>query len=185
MHISIIVAMSRDFIIGTGTGLPWHLPADLKRFRQLTTGKPVIMGRRTLEAIGHALPDRTNIVLSRRPGFRYPECLVAPSIEVAFALAADDLKSRHGDEAMVIGGTEVYSDAMPFTERLYLTVVEGTFPGGVSFPRAWVHDANWKVTHTESVPADPKNPYPHRFLILDTADEGGATIAGFAQSRYR
>jgi dihydrofolate reductase len=102
MRVSIVVAMSRDFIIGTGDALPWRLPADLRRFRQLTVGKPVIMGRKTLETIGRPLPDRTNIVLTRKAGARFPGCLSAPSIEVAFALAADDLKARAGEEACIL-----------------------------------------------------------------------------------
>jgi dihydrofolate reductase len=182
MRVSIIVAMSRDYLIGREGGLPWHLPADLRRFRRITTGKPIIMGRKTLEAIGRLLPERTNIVLTRRAGYRYLGCQVAASIEVAFALAADDLKARGGDEVVVIGGAAVFREAMPFAERVYLTAVEGAFQGDVSFPHEWLHDGHWRVTTSEHHAADEKNVHAHWFVVLEPAEEGGQTIAEVVRS---
>lgn len=109
--ISLIVAMDRNRLIGNETGLPWRLPADLRRFRKLTTGKPIIMGRKTFEHIGGPLKDRLNIVLTRQTDFTYPGVVVVHSIEEAFHHAQQELPQWGGDEIMIIGGAEVYRQA--------------------------------------------------------------------------
>jgi dihydrofolate reductase len=164
MIVSFLVAMDRRLVIGDEKGLPWHLPADLKRFRRLTLGKPIIMGRTTFEHIGRPLDQRTNIVLSRRPDFKPEGVLVARSLEEAFRSAGDV------PEVVVIGGAEVFREAFPMANRVYLTFVEGEFPGTVYFPADFPPDPPgyvWEQTHYEEHPADEKNPYPHNFRVLE------------------
>jgi len=129
--LSLICAMGRNREIGVGGGLPWVLPGDLARFRELTTGHAVIMGRRTHESIGRPLPGRRNIVLSRRPGYTATGCEVFSSLEAAVRAARE---SPGGDgELFVIGGAEVYRLAMPLAGRLYLTLVDDSPAGADAF----------------------------------------------------
>jgi dihydrofolate reductase len=174
--VSFLVAMDRKLVIGDEKGIPWHLPADLKRFRKLTLGKPIIMGRTTFEHIGRPLDKRTNIVLSRRQGFNPEGALVAQSLDEAFRLAGDV------PEVVVIGGGEVFREAFPLANRAYLTFVESEFHGTVFFPPEFPPSPKgyvWKQTHYEEHPADAKNPFPHNFrileLVVDTGWHNGAT----------
>jgi dihydrofolate reductase len=128
--ISLIAALAENGVIGRGNTLPWRLPADLARFRRLTTGKPVIMGRKTYESIGRPLPNRLNIVLSRRPD-ALPEGVVSVDSPEAAAAAAED---GPRSETMVIGGAEIYRLFLPAAQRLYLTRVHRTVDGDTSFP---------------------------------------------------
>ena len=128
MLIAIVAAMDRNRLIGDGDRLPWRLPADMRRFRALTMGKPIIMGRRTHESIGAVLPGRRNIVLSRDPAFRAPGCDVYPDLDAALADCDD------ADEPMIIGGAQVYAEALPRTRRMYLTLLHGAFRGDTWFP---------------------------------------------------
>lgn len=132
MLISIVAALDEGGLIGSGDRLPWRLHGDLRRFRRLTMGKPLLMGRRTFESIGRPLDGRTNIVLSRRVGYEAPGCRTATSFEGALAVARAG--GSGAAELMVIGGAEVYALALPVAERLYLTRVEGRFEGDVYFP---------------------------------------------------
>jgi dihydrofolate reductase len=143
MIVSLVVAASANEVIGAGGALPWHLPGDLRRFRELTDGHVVVMGRLTYESIldrlGHPLTGRVSVVVSRTledPG--YPEVLVAPSVPEALALAAR-LAAEAGDtEFFVIGGESVYRDALPRADRVYLTRVHGEVAGDVSMPDGWL-----------------------------------------------
>ena len=158
MLISIVAALDECGLIGAGRRLPWRLRGDLRRFRRLTMGKPVLMGRRTFESIGRPLDGRTNIVLSRRTGYEAPGCLAATSFEDAVALAREA-----GDgvgEVMVIGGAEVYALALPVAERLYLTRVQGRFEGDVYFPP--YDETQWREEGRESG-GDPDGP-AYRFV---------------------
>jgi dihydrofolate reductase len=166
MRISVIVAMDRKGLIGREGGLPWHLPSDLRRFRQLTIGKPVIMGRTTHEHIGKPLPGRENIVLSRSPGSAMAGCFGARSLDEALGAAGD------ADEVFVIGGATVYRAALPRADRIYLTLVDGVFTGTTYFPTEMVHPGDWVVGRRELCEADAKNPYRHLFLVLDRAEPG-------------
>jgi len=162
--VSFLVAMDRNLVIGDEKGIPWHLPADLKRFRKLTLGKPIIMGRTTFEHIGRPLERRTNIVLSQRPDFKPEGVLVARSLEEAFGLAGDV------PEVIIIGGGEVFREAFPRANRIYLTTVGGEFPGTVYFPTGLPPAPPghvWQQTLREEHPADEKNPYPHKFSVLE------------------
>jgi len=143
MIVSLVVAASANEVIGAGGGLPWHLPGDLRRFRELTNDHVVVMGRLTYESIldrlGHPLTGRISVVVSRTladPG--YPEVLVAASVPEALALA-ERLAAEAGDtEFFVIGGESVYRDALPRADRVYLTRVHDEVPGDVSMPDGWL-----------------------------------------------
>ncbi|MBT0652723.1 dihydrofolate reductase [Geomobilimonas luticola] len=128
MIVSLIAAMAENRVIGSKGGIPWHLPADLAHFRELTTGHPVIMGRTTFASIGRPLPGRRNLVLSRTAGFR------AEGVEV-FASLEDALAACTGaDEVFIGGGGEVYREALPRADRIYLTVVHRYYEGDTFFP---------------------------------------------------
>lgn len=158
MILSLIVAMDEDRVIGRDGAMPWHLPADLKHFKETTLGKPVIMGRKTFESIGRALPGRRNIVLSRNPEYGAEGCETVASLEDALALCAG------ADEVMVIGGEKVFAETLPLADRIYLTRVHGHFHGDTRFP-AFDHD-EWEVAHIHNRPADERNPYPLTFIEL-------------------
>jgi dihydrofolate reductase len=166
MRISMIVAMDRQGLIGAGGKLPWHLPADLRRFRQVTMGKPIIMGRRTHESIGRALPGRRNIVLTRQGDYRASGCRVVHSVDGALAAAGQ------ADEVLVIGGAQIYRLFLARADRLYLTVVEAELEGDTFFPQ--LDPAEWRETWAEDRPADEANPFLLRFAIWDRVVEAGA-----------
>jgi dihydrofolate reductase len=157
--IAIIVAMAENRTIGRDNRLPWHLPADLRHFKQLTLGKPVLMGRRTHESIGRALPERTNIVISRDRNYAAPGCIVAHSLDSALEAAAG------GAEVMVIGGTELYRQLLPRADRIYLTLVHGEFEGDAFFPELAADE--WREAERSDYPPDEKNPWPYSFVRLD------------------
>lgn len=127
-RISVIAALARNRVIGIENRLPWRLPEDLAHFKALTLGHPILMGRRTFESLGRPLPGRTNIVISRNPGYCRDGCLVAGSIADAIALCAD------ADEIFFIGGAELYAQAIPLADRLYLTEVDIEAAGDAWFP---------------------------------------------------
>src|SRR3954469_21484251 len=129
MHVALIVAMSEQGLIGNQQALPWRLSKDLKRFRELTWGKPVVLGRKTYESIGKPLPGRHLIVVTRRADYAAAGCEIAHSFAEAVALADAWATEHQVDEIMVAGGAEVYREALPLCDRIYLTVVEGQFQG--------------------------------------------------------
>ena len=165
MIVSGIVATDRTGRIGDGLGMPWHLPRDLQRFRSLTMGKPILMGRKTFDSIGKPLPGRRNIVLTRNPAFAVDGVQVARSIDEALGIAE---RSGAG-EASVIGGGVIFEATAGLWDRLHITVVDGDFHGETYFPVARVESGSWRPTFEKAWPADPKNPHPHRFLDLDRA----------------
>jgi dihydrofolate reductase len=126
--VSLIAAVAANGVIGAGNAMPWHLPADLRHFKSVTMGRPVIMGRRTFESIGRALPGRTNIVVTRRSRHEAPGCVVVGSLEAAYSAAGAV------DEVFVIGGGELYREAMPHADRLYITEIRAAFDGDTHFP---------------------------------------------------
>lgn len=167
MRTSLIVAVSRNLVIGTQTGLPWRLSRDLQRFRSLTLGKPIIMGRKTLEMIGRPLDGRENIVLTSRRDFAPPGVHVVHSVDAAQSLAGALLERLGGDEMLVIGGGEVYRQFLPLVDRIYLTIVDAVVDGTTLFPIALPTGTAWTVMRSEHVPADDRNQYPHSFHVLD------------------
>ena len=158
MRRSIIVAASTNGVIGVDNRLPWRLPADLARFKRLTMGHHLIMGRRTYESIGRPLPGRITVVLTRSAGFDVPGVLVARSLDEAFRSA----EARGDDEPFVCGGADVYSQALAVADRAYLTVVERDYTGDAIFPgldeRQW--DRRQQEIHADGNP-------PFRFETWD------------------
>ena len=129
-HISIIVAHSKNMAIGKANSLPWRLPDDLKRFKKLTTGHPIIMGRKTYQSINRPLPDRTNIVVTRDMGLEIPGCVVVHSAAEAIKKAQEVDR----EEIFIIGGAEIYKETLPLADRLYVTVVDMYVDGDAFFP---------------------------------------------------
>ena len=140
MIISLIAALGKNRVIGSDNSIPWKLPADMKRFRELTTGKPVIMGRKTFESIGRPLPNRTNIIITTDKNYKADGCIVVHSVDEA-------LKSAKGSEIMVIGGAQIYKLFLPKANRMYLTFIDKEFEGDAYFPE---YDKNeWKEVSRE------------------------------------
>jgi dihydrofolate reductase len=159
--ISLIVAMDRNRLIGNKNQLPWHLPADLAHFKQVTMGKPIIMGRKTYESIGRPLPGRTNIVLTRDEGYQADGIVLTGSLENALDLAA----SEGAEEVMIIGGSNIYAQALDHSGRLYLTLVDAEYEGDAWFPE--IDMEKWQQVSTEAHSADEKNPVDYRFMIFE------------------
>lgn len=160
MRVSLVVAMAHDGVIGRDGGMPWHLPAELKRFRAITMGKPIVMGRRTHDSIGRALPGRRNIVLSRDPAYRAAEgCEVFPSLDAALAVLGDC------EEVMIIGGATLYAEALPRATRLHLTEIDAELAGDTWFP---AFDRNqWREVASEARGIDADNPLAWRHVVLE------------------
>ncbi len=159
MRKSLIVAMSNNRVIGANNTLPWHLPADLKHFRGLTMGHPIIMGRKTHESIGKPLPGRQNIVVTANRDFSAPGCDVVPSLHAAIQACGN------AEEIFFIGGNTLYQQALPLTERIYLTQVDCVIEGDTFFPL--LDMKTWREVASEARPADEKNAYACRFVTLD------------------
>lgn len=147
--ICLVVAMARNRVIGSAGGLPWHLPADLKHFKALTMGKPIIMGRKTFDSIGRALPGRTNIVITRDKGFAVEGVISADSLEAALTLAGKEA-SQEAHEIMIIGGGQIYQLALPLAGRIYLTEVDARPEGDVLFPE--IDRDQWRLTSRREHP---------------------------------
>lgn len=159
MSLSFVVAMAQNRVIGRNNRLPWHLPADLRHFKKITLGKPMLMGRKTYESIGRPLPGRTNIVISRDPGYAAPGCIVVHSIPEAIAVAGPT------EEAMVIGGASLFDQTLDRAERIYLTLVHADAQGDVRFPEIDLNE--WREIRRENHPADEKNTLPYSFILLE------------------
>ena len=144
-HLTLIAAVARNGVIGVGNALPWRLPEDLKRFKALTMGHPMIMGRKTFASLGRVLPGRSHIVLSRDPQAAIEGCLMAASMAEAMACSA---RCPGGDEAFVIGGEEVFRLALPLADRMQLTELHDEFAGDVVFPR--FDRGDWRETAREA-----------------------------------
>lgn len=159
--ISLIVAMDRNGVIGAQGTMPWRLPADLKYFKQITMGKPVVMGRKTFESIGKPLAGRHNIVLTRDRSYEAPGCTLVHSAEEALAATAN------AAEVMIIGGAQIYRRFLPITDRIYLTQIDAAFEGDTLFPQLRAEE--WRTTWVKAHEADARNPYPFRWLVLERA----------------
>ena len=159
MRLSLFVALDRNQLIGHEGRLPWHLPADLKRFKAITMGKPIIMGRKTHESIGRVLPGRRNIVLTHQTDYRAAGCEVFSSLTRALDATRDEA------EVMIVGGAAVYVDALPLCTRLYLTEVDAELDGDVHFPP--FVPAEWREVSDERHAADAEHAFAYRFRVLD------------------
>jgi dihydrofolate reductase len=156
---SLVVAMARNRVIGRDNQLPWRLPADLAYFKRVTIGHPVIMGRRTHESIGKALPGRLNIVVSRNPAYRAPGCTVVGSLDDAWKVAGD------AAEVSVIGGTSLFAEALPVADRIHLTEVDAEVAGDTYFPQ--LDRGAWTEREVERHGADARHAYPFRIVVLE------------------
>jgi dihydrofolate reductase len=165
VRISLIAAVAENGVIGAGNAMPWRLSSDLKRFKRLTMGKPVIMGRKTYDTIGKPLAGRLNIVVSRNRDFAPEGVIVAPSFEVALVKAGEGAPAPDEAEIMVIGGGEVYRAAIDLADRLYITHVDAAPPGDTRFPA--IDPAVWRATSTERSPAGPNDSSPATFVIYE------------------
>ena len=161
MRTSIIVAVAENGVIGRDDDLPWHLSADLKRFKRLTMGHHLLLGRKTFEAIGRPLPGRHMVVISRGRPELPPEITVAGSLEEGIEMA-----KRAGDqEAFVAGGAQIYALALPLADRIYLTRIHQEFAGDAEFPD--LDEDDWIPVEHEHHQADEINPFGYSFLILE------------------
>ncbi len=159
MKISLIAAMADNGVIGIENRLPWNLPGDMKWFRENTLGKPIIMGRKTFDSIGQALPGRSNIIVTRNSDFKADNCVVVNDVDAALAAAGDV------DEVMVIGGASFYEQTLPLADRLYLTLVHAQIEGDSWFPK--VDFTQWCEKERRDFFADEKNPYNYSVAIFE------------------
>ncbi len=158
MKISLLVAMAQNRVIGRNNALPWRLSPDLKRFRRITMGHPIIMGRKTYESIGRPLDGRKNIVISRNPDFRPDGISVAGSIDEALALANDH-------EIMIIGGADIYKQTLPRAGRIYLTLIHQDFEGDAYFPE--LDKTAWKETAREDIAPGVDAAFGYSYVTLE------------------
>jgi dihydrofolate reductase len=158
--LELVVAAAENDVIGRAGRLPWHLPADLKHFKALTMGHHILMGRKTHESIGKALPGRTNWILSRSPGFAPVDCKVVRSLGEAQSAAGGE------SPLMVIGGAEIYRLCLPFSRRIHLTLVHTQVEDGDTFFADW-RGPEWVQSSREHHEADAKNAFPYSFVTLD------------------
>jgi len=156
MLLSIIVAVAENNVIGKDNKLIWHLPADLRYFKMLTMGAPIIMGRKTFESIGKPLPGRTSIIITKNSDFKADGCMVVHSLEKAIIAA------KGCDEAFIIGGEQIYRQAFDIADRIYLTRVFETFEGDSFFPV--ISSEHWQMTERKDNEADEKNKYRYSFI---------------------
>ncbi|MBI3615427.1 MAG: dihydrofolate reductase [Candidatus Omnitrophica bacterium] len=158
MIISLVVAVSQNGVIGKNNRLPWKLPADLKRFKQLTMNHPILMGRKTFESIGKPLPGRTNIVITHQKDFACCGCLTASSIEKGLQLC------ENADEVFVIGGASIYEQSLPLADRIYLTRIHQDFEGDTRLFN--LDKSAWQEIFREDFKSDTGNKYPYSFVTL-------------------
>ena len=160
-QLSLIVAMSRNRVIGANGKIPWHLPGELKLFKDLTMGHHIIMGRKTWDSIGRPLPGRTMVIVTRQQGYAVPGAIVAHTLREAIAACRGD------DEVFVIGGAEIFREALPLADRVYLTTVDAEVPGDTFMPE--FEGAGWRETSSRTFPADDRNRYRYELAVHERA----------------
>ncbi len=160
MIVAMVVAIAENRAIGKDNQLLWHLPKDLKHFKQITAGHTIIMGRKTFDSMGKPLPNRRNIVISRNKDLELPGAELVGSVQEALALCAAD-----EEEVYIIGGGEIYKMAMPLTDKIYLTVVQHSFDGDAYFPE--IEPGEWKETASEYHAPDEKHQFGFTFSTLE------------------
>jgi dihydrofolate reductase len=158
MRLSLVVAMARNRVIGRDNALPWRLPADLAHFRKVTMGHPIVMGRRTFESIGKALPGRKNIVITHNREYAAPGCIVVNSLDEAWKAAGN------ADEVCVIGGTTLFDETLLLADVIHLTEVQSDVEGDTFFPE--FDRSEWSEKEIARQPADERHAYPLRILEL-------------------
>jgi dihydrofolate reductase len=157
--IALVAAMSENRVIGRDNSLPWHLPADLKHFKRLTTGHAVIMGRKTFESMGKPLPNRTNIIVTRDREYSVAEATIANSLDEALQCAGQE------QEIFILGGGELFRAALPMANRMYLTLIHAHINGDVHFPE--FDETQWMLISDDYRPADAENPHAMSFRQYD------------------
>lgn len=177
MRLSIIAAMARNHVIGKNGKMPWRLPAELQYFKRMTMGKPIVMGRKTFEAIGRVLPGRQNIVLTRERDYQHPGVDVVYSIDEAIGAAAD------AQELMIIGGAQLYRQTLGRADRLYLTLIDAEIEGDTHFPE--FNQDDWEAVEKTARPADEKNEYSLTFLVLHRKTRSLEHSDTIGRCRYR
>ncbi len=165
MRISLIAAVAANGVIGDGSGMPWRLSTDMKRFRALTMGKPVVVGRKTFETFGKPLAGRTNIVVTRQSGYRRDGVVVVSSLDAALARGREVAEAGGGDEVIVAGGGQIYAAAMGRADRLYITHVDAEPAGVTHFPP--IDPAVWRAVSREPVPAGEKDSAATVFTVYE------------------
>jgi dihydrofolate reductase len=176
--LTLIVAVADNGVIGRDNQMPWRLSTDLKRFRALTMGKPVVMGRKTFQSIGKPLDGRTTIVVTRDPSFAAPGVVVAPSLTAALACARGDALRRGADAIMVAGGADIYAQALPLADALAVTFVHATPEGDRRFPA--IDSEVWQEVERSEHAAGPKDSAPFAFAAYRRARSG--QIASFHEA---
>jgi len=156
---SLVVARARNGVIGRDNRLPWRLPADLAYFKKVTMGHPVIMGRRTWESIGRALPGRKNIVVTRNPSYQAPGATIVRTLDEAWR------EAEGADEACVIGGTTLFEEALPMADRIHLTEVDADVPGDTWFPD--LDRTQWSEREVARHPRDERHEFAFRIVVLE------------------
>ena len=151
--------MARNRVIGAGNKIPWHLPGELKMFKTITMGHPIIMGRKTWESIGRLLPGRTTIIVTRQRGYQVQGAIVAASLDDAIAACGS------ADEIFVIGGAQLFAAALPCADRIYLTTVDADVEGDTLMPQFDL--AQWREHSSQAFEADEKNPYSYELTVYD------------------
>lgn len=168
MKLASIVAQSSNRVIGRNNCLPWYLPEDLRYFKRITQGKPIVMGRKTFESIGKPLPGRTNIVLTQDKTYQQSGVKIVHSLQEALDLAEQQSIIDDSDEVLIIGGAEIYRLAMSKVERIYLTQVHANIDGDAFFPQFNADD--WSEVFREDFVAKDPNPFDYSFIVLDRKD---------------
>jgi dihydrofolate reductase len=158
MIVSIVVAIAQNHAIGKNNQLLWHLPKDLKHFKEITSGHTIIMGRKTFDSVGKPLPNRRNIIITRQ-NITIDGCEVVNSLPDALKLA------ERVDEVFIVGGAEIYKQAMPLTDRIYLTIVHENFDGDTYFPE--IKEDTWQETERSDHQADEKHAFAYSFITLE------------------
>ncbi len=159
MKISLIVAMASNRVIGLGGRMPWHLSADLRHFKQITLGSPILMGRKTFEAIGRPLPGRDNLIISRNLDYQQPGCRVFADADAALLYAA------YSEELFIIGGATLYEAFLPRADALYLTLINKSFAGDTYFPR--IDPKDWREASRRDVTDDEQVDFTYSFIKLE------------------
>ncbi|WLT09813.1 dihydrofolate reductase [Bartonella apihabitans] len=161
--LSLIVAVAENGVIGRDGAMPWRLSTDLKRFKSLTLGHPVIMGRKTWDSLGKPLPEKANIVITRDKAFSGEGAIVAHSLSEARQIAEEEAIKAKTDEIFVIGGGAIFKEALPFADLMYVTEILSPVEGDTFFPS--FDPENWRALSTEMVPERPKDTFPTRFVV--------------------
>lgn len=163
--LSIIVAIAKNNVIGKDNQLIWHLPEDLKRFKQLTTGHTIIMGRKTFESLGRVLPNRKHVVLCKSNKLEIQD----KNVEVISDIKLLDKYIQSEEENFVIGGASIYELLMPYVNKMYITKIHQDFEGDVYFPK--VNEEEWRIILKENGPKDEKNPYDYEYINYERTNK--------------